>query len=480
MTDAGPDRKPDADDAARPEDAPEAVAEEEPAREDEWSLDPAVAAAASEAAEAGDREALLATLEDLPAPDVADLLEQIGHEQREAVVRLIGPDLDPDVLSELEDDVRDDVLEIMDPAHLAAAVRELDADDVVYLVGDLDEEKQALVLRALEPVDRTAVEQSLQYPEYTAGRMMRRDFVAAPPFWTVGQMIDRMRAAEDLPDEFHDVVLVDPGMKPLGLVPLSRIMGSSRDRMLRDLQRDHMELIETEEPQEDVAYGFNHYHMTSAPVVDGSGRLVGIIHMEDAMEALDEEADEDLKRLSGVGDESLSDKVWEITKLRFPWLFVNLGTAVLASLVISQFDATIQEIVALAVLMPIVASMGGNAATQTLAVAVRALATRDLTASNMRRLVTREAVVGISNGLIFAVLVGLVGFLWYGSPLLACVIAAAMVINLLAAGLAGILIPIALDRAGADPALASGTFVTTVTDVVGFFAFLGLAGIVLL
>lgn len=475
MTDAGDPRRPEDDPAGS--ETPQA---EEAGREDDWSLDPAVAEAATEAVAAEDAAALRAALADLHVADVADLLEQLDHDTREGVVGLLGGDLDPDVLSELERDVRDDVLAAMDPAHLAAAVRELDADDVVYLVEDLDEEARARVLSALEPVDRTAVNQSLQYPDYTAGRMMRRHFVAAPPFWTVGRMIDHMRAAEDLPDEFHDVVLVDAAMRPAGLAPLSRIMGSGRDRLLEDLARERMELIEAEEPQADVAYAFNQYHMASAPVVDAAGRLVGVIHMEDAIEALDEEADEDLKRLSGVGDESLSDKVWEITRLRFPWLAVNLVTAILASLVIMQFDATIQEVVALAVLMPIVASMGGNAATQTLAVAVRALATRDLTAANMRRLIGRETVVGFANGLIFAALVALVGYVWYGDLALGGVIAAAMVINLVAAGLAGILIPIALDRFGADPALASGTFVTTVTDVVGFFSFLGLAAAVLL
>ncbi len=492
MTDAGNDRKTDAEDGPR-EDGPRARGDaadtatlERPAEpeaeswEDEWSLDPSLPARAAAAAAERDHIGLKRLIEDLHAADVADLLEQLGHDMREAVVQVLGADLDPEVLSELDDDVRDDVLAAMDPAHLARAARELDADDVVYLIEDLDEAQQNNVLEALEPVDRTAVQQALNYPEYTAGRMMRRDFVAAPPHWTVGQMIDHMRAHDDLPDAFHDVVLVDPALKPVGLAPLSRIMGSGRDKVLKDLQRDQMEIIDATEPQADVAYGFNQYHMASAPVVDEAGRLVGVILMEDAMEALDEEAEEDLKRLSGVGDESLSDKVWEITKLRFPWLAVNLGTAILASMVISQFDATIAQIVALAVLMPIVASMGGNAATQTLAVAVRALATRDLTAANMRRLVTRETVVGFTNGIIFAVMVAVVEVIWYGDYKLAAVIGVAMVINMVAAGLAGILIPIALDRAGADPALASGTFVTTVTDVVGFFSFLGLAGMVLL
>ncbi|MFO7855446.1 MAG: magnesium transporter [Paracoccaceae bacterium] len=449
-------------------------------REEDWGLDPALVAACAEGAEAGDREAVLAAVRDLHAADLADLFEQLDHATRAEAVRLIGPDLDPEVLSELEDDVRDDVLAAMDPEHLAAAVGELDPGDVAYVVEDLDPEAQGRVLEGLEPVDRTAVEQALTYPEYSAGRLMRRDFVTAPPFWTVGDMIDRMRAWEDLPDQFHDVVLVDPAMKPVALVPLSRIMGSPRARSLEALKRDRMEVLEAEEPQADVAYAFNQYHMASAPVVDAAGRLVGVVLMEDAMEALDEEADEDLKRLAGVGDESLSDKVAEIARRRFPWLAVNLFTAVLASMVIGQFEDALGKIVALAVLMPIVASMGGNAATQTLAVAVRAIATRDLTPANMWRIIARETLVGFANGIVFAILVSGVAILWFGDPWLGAVLAVAMVINLLVAGLSGILIPIALDRAGADPALASGTFVTTVTDVVGFFAFLGLAATVLL
>jgi magnesium transporter len=257
-------------------------------------------------------------------------------------------------------------------------------------------------------------------------------------------------------------------------------MGSGRDTKLADLARDDMRVIRAESSQEDVAYAFNQYHMMSAPVVDEDGRLVGVISIDDAMTALGEEAEEDLKLLAGVGDESLSDKVWETAKLRFPWLAVNLVTAIMASLVIMQFDTTIQAVVALAVLMPIVASMGGNAATQTLTVVVRALATRDLTRANMWRIIGREALVGFSNGVVFAALIAVVGLVWYGDIRLSGVLAAAMVVNLLVAGLAGILIPIGLEKVGADPALASGAFVTTVTDVVGFFVFLGLAGAVLL
>jgi magnesium transporter len=309
---------------------------------------------------------------------------------------------------------------------------------------------------------------------------MQSDFVKAPPFWTVGQMIDFMRASDDLPDEFYDVYVIDPTAKPIGKVPLGALLGARRPVTLESLMADDFRTLHVEDPQEDVAYAFNQYHLVSAPVVDDTGRLVGVITIDDAMEVLEEEAEEDIMRLGGVGDEEISDNVWEITKRRFPWLAVNLATAILASLVIGLFEATITEVVALAILMPIVASMGGNAGTQTLTVAVRALATRDLTQTNASRVIGREVTVGVINGLGFAVIMGIIAWVWFDHPMIGAVIAAAMVVNLAAAALAGILVPIVLDKVGADPALASGTFVTTVTDVVGFFAFLGLAAMVLL
>jgi magnesium transporter len=309
---------------------------------------------------------------------------------------------------------------------------------------------------------------------------MQGEVVKAPPFWTVGQMIDFLRAADDLPEDFYDIIVVDPAARPVGTVPLSVLLGTRRPVTLESLMADDFRTIHVEEPQEDVAYAFNQYHLVSAPVVDDSGRLVGVITIDDAMEVLEDEAEEDIMRLGGVGDEEISHKVWAITRRRFPWLAANLVTAIMASLVIAIFDQTISSYVALAVLMPIVASMGGNAGTQTLTVAVRALATRDLTATNAMRVVARETMVGLANGFGFAVIIGAIVWGWYGSALLGGVIAAAMVVNLLVAGMAGILVPIGLDKLGADPALASGTFVTTVTDIVGFFTFLGLAAAVLL
>ncbi len=449
-------------------------------REDEYGLDPDIVAFVREAVRAGDRDRVVALIAELHVADIADLLEQIDHEDRRALIGLAWSDIDPEVLAELEEGVRDDVLRILEPAQVAEAARELETDDVVYIVEDLDEDQRREVLQALEPAEALAVAQSLTYPEYSAGRLMQRDLVKAPPYWTVGQMIDFMRAAKDLPEQFYDVIVIDPGMKPIGTIPLSKIMASRRPVTLGSLMEQDFRTIGVLDEQDDVAYAFNQYHLVSAPVVDQDGRLIGVITIDDAVEVMQEESAEDILRLGGVGDEEISDNVWEICRRRIPWLAVNLLTAIAASLVIGLFDDEIAKLVALAVLMPIVASMGGNGGTQTLTVAVRALATRNLTRSNAIRVVGREAAVGLANGLAFAVIMGAVAWLWFGLPMLAAVIGVAMIINMLAAGLAGILIPMVLDRVGADPALASGTFVTTVTDIVGFFAFLGLATIVLL
>ncbi|MEO1493848.1 MAG: magnesium transporter [Pseudomonadota bacterium] len=449
-------------------------------RDDEYELDPATVSAICESAAVGDRVAVLALIEDLHTADIADVLEQIDTDNRRAFIDLVWTELDSSVLAELDEGVRDDVLAILEPARVAEAVKDLDTDDVVYIVEDLEKDAQRTVLEALEPAERVAVTESLTFPEDSAGRLMQRELVKAPPFWTVGQMIDFMRASEDLPEQFYDVIVVDAMAKPVGTIPLSRIMGSKRPVTLSSLMDDDFRTIEATEPQEDVAYAFNQYHLVSAPVVNADGRLIGVITIDDAMEVLGEEAEEDMKRLAGVGDEAISDQVWAITKRRFPWLAVNLFTSILASLVIGLFDAAISQLVALAILMPIVASMGGNGGTQSLTVAVRALATRDLTSTNAMRVVYREALVGLANGIVFALVMGIVAYVWFSEPLLGVVIGMAMIINMLAAGLAGILIPIGLDKLGADPALASGAFVTTVTDVVGFFAFLGLAAAILL
>ena len=454
-------------------DAPEAA-------EDVYALDGARVEAILASVEAEDRAALLESLSPLHPADKADLLEQISPAERAALLALWGDAFDGDLLYELEEGVRDEVVAALDSDTLRRAVQEMETDDLVYLIEDLEADQQSEILEHLDAVDRMAVQASLTYPEDTAGRLMSREMVICPPHWTVGEAIDYMRAHDDLPETFYEVILTDARMHVAGTVSLGAIMANRREVALLDLAQTAPRLIPVEQPNEDVAYAFNQYHMVSAPVVDGDGRLVGVITIDDAMEILQDEAEEDMKRLAGVGDEELSDSVWTTAKARFPWLAVNLVTAVAASLVIAVFEATIQAVVALAVLMPIIASMGGNAATQTLTVAVRALATRDLTASNAWRIIRREALVGMGNGLAFAAIIAVVGVIWFGSPMLGAVLAAAMVINMVVAGLAGILIPMALEKAGADPALASGTFVTTVTDIVGFFAFLWIAGLVLL
>lgn len=453
----------------------------DPSREeDAYSLDPKIIAGILYAVDIDDREKLTELMEPLHSADIADLLEQINSYDRARLIRLYDREFDGEILSELDDSVREEVIGILAPHILADAVRELDSDDVVDLVEDLEEPQQEAILDVLEDADRIAVEQALAYPENSAGRLMQREVVMVPEHWNVGQAIDYMRSSDHLPDQFYHIVLVDPRMHPISNVTLGKVMAARRETNLSDLIEDMFQVIPVDQDEADVAYAFNQYHLISAPVVDDEGRLIGQITIDDAMIVLDEEHEEDILRLAGVGESSLADRVLETVKGRFPWLAVNLVTAILASLVIAQFDAVIAQFVALAVLMPIVASMGGNAGTQSLTVAVRSLATRDLTGANVWRVIRREILVGLLNGLAFAVMMGVIGWFWFGSFGLALVIGAAMIINLVVAGLAGTVIPVALDRMNVDPALASGAFVTTVTDVVGFFAFLGFAALYLL
>lgn len=411
--------------------------------------------------------------------DMAELLELLRQDERHDLVDMLGADFDAEVLSELDGSVRDDVLERLDPKDIAAALTEMDSDDAVYLLEDLDEKDQREILDQLPASERAAIEKSLDYPEYSAGRLMQRELVAVPPFWDVGQTIDYLREAATLPDAFYEIFVVDPNYKPIGTVPLSRIMRMKRPVKISEIMETEQTLIPVMMDQEDVAYQFNKYDLISAAVVDENDRLVGVVTVDDIVDVIAEEASEDIRLLGGVGEESISDTIFQTTRSRFSWLFVNLLTAILASTVIGLFDATISQMVALAVLMPIVASMGGNAGTQTMTIAVRALATRDLVPFNVSRIITREVMVGFINGIMFAVLMGLAGGLWFENAALGLVLAAAMIINMLAAGFAGILIPIGLDKMGVDPAVSSAVFLTTVTDVVGFFAFLGLAALVL-
>ena len=446
------------------------------AAEGSYKLERSDVTAVVNAVERGDQGLLSMLMDPMHPADIADLLEQISTVERRKLIHLYDREFDGEILSELDESIRDEVIAILRPEVLADAVRELESDDVVDLIEDMN----VTQLDALEDSDRVAVEQSLAYPENSAGRLMQREVVMAPEHWTVGQAIDYLREQDTLPEQFYHVTLVDPRLKPVGNVTLGKLMGSKRDVLLWEITEAVFQVIPAMQNEGDVAYAFNQYHLISAPVVDEDERLVGVITIDDAMIVLDEEHEEDILRLAGVGEGSLSDRVINTTKQRLPWLAVNLVTAIAASLVIAQFEAAITQIVALAVLMPIVASMGGNAGTQSLTVAVRAIATKDLTGSNMWRVIRREVLVGLINGVVFAVIMGIVGLVWFGSPALGYVIAAAMVINMVVAGLAGTAIPVILEKFGIDPALASGAFVTTVTDVVGFFAFLGLAALVLL
>jgi len=450
--------------------------------EDAYVLSPKAIAAILYAVDVEDQAQLIQLMEPLHAADIADLLEQINAYDRGRLVRLYDREFDGDILSELDESVREEVIAVLQPHVLSQAVRALDSDDVVDLVEDLEGAQADAVMDALPEVDRAAVEQALQYPEDSAGRLMQREVVMAPEHWTVGQAIDHMRHTpeEGLPDQFYHIVIVDPRLRPVGNVSLGKLMRSKRDVALLDLLEETFQVIPATQEEADVAYAFNQYHLISAPVVDDEGRLIGVITIDDAMAVLDEEHEEDILRLAGVGDSSVSDSVKNTVKQRVPWLLVNLVAANLAALVIAQFEESLAQIVALAILMPIVASMGGNAGTQSLTVAVRALATKDLTGANVWRVIRREGAVGLLNGLTFAVIMGGVSYLWFDSAVLSYVIAAAMLINMVVAAVAGTVVPVTLERLGADPALASGTFVTTVTDVVGFFAFLGLGTLVLL
>lgn len=426
------------------------------------------------------REDIPALLADLHAADLADLLEHLGSTVRGIVIETIREQLDAEVLSHLDETVREEVLAILEPHEIAAVVSELETDDAVDLIEDLEEADQKEILDAVPDSDRMLYEQALAWPEDSAGRLMRREVVAIPGVWTVGETIDYMRSDAELPHDFYDVIIVDPSHKPLGMVPLSRVLRTKRPVLVTEIMEDEFRPIPVTMDQEDVAFLFRQYGLVEAPVVEESGRLVGVITVDDVVEVIEEEHEEDMMRLAGVGEDDYYSAIIATTRSRASWLLVNLLTAILASVVIALFDAAIEKVVALAILMPIVASMGGNAGTQTLTVTVRALATKELTASRVLRTVAKESLVGFINGAIFAVVMGIIAWLWFANPMIGGVLAAAMVINLLIAGLAGTLIPIGFERWGADPAVASTVFLTTVTDVVGFFCFLGLGAWILL
>ena len=427
----------------------------------------------------GDLTAAVGFVTGMPAPDLADVIELLTPEARVRLIEAQGTTFDFEVLSELDPSVRDQLTEALPNELLARAVNALDSDDAAYVIEHLDADDRREILSQLPTVDRAALERNLDYPEETAGRLMQAEFVAVAPYWTVGYLIDTMREAapDALPQTFTEFFVVDPSFKVLGAVDISRLLRTKRHVKIEEIMNRDRTVVLATADQTEVARQFRRYDLMSAPVVDANQRLVGVVTVDDVVEVIDEEAEHEMKALGGVGDERLSDSLRQIAPNRFSWLFVNLLTAILASAVIKVFDATIEHMVALAVLMPIVASMGGNAGTQTMTVAVRALATGELGAANVVRVVVRETAVGLFNGVMFATLMAVVVLLYYGSGKLGGVIAGAMIINMLAAALAGIFVSLALDRYGFDPAVSSTVFVTTVTDVVGFFAFLGLASL---
>ena len=428
-----------------------------------------------DAVEAGDDETARELVAPLHPADVADLIELAARDERQGLVKALAGIVDADVLAEMNDYVREGLLDTLEPQQVADIAGQLETDDAVAILEDLEEDEQRAVLRAMEPDDRAAIEVALTYPEESAGRLMQRDLIAVPEHWKVGQVIDYLRSSADLPTDFWEVFVVDPGHHPAGTCKLSTILRAPRSRPVSEVMQREQTLIPVDMDQEDVALRFQKYALVSAAVIDGEGRLVGMITVDDIVHIIQEEASEDALLLSGVDEGDINEPVGESYRSRVRWLIANLLTALVAAFVIRQFEDEISRLAILAVLMPIVAGVGGNAGTQTLAVTVRAIATNQLTGSNRWRAVGREMRVALLNGLTIATLIGLGVGLVFSSPPLGAVIAAAMLINIIVAGFAGVLVPIALERAGADPAVASSVFVTMVTDSMGFLAFLGLA-----
>jgi magnesium transporter len=425
---------------------------------------------------AADAGALRELVADLHEADVGALIEELDPQLRPRLVELMGNAFDFSALTEVDDTVRDEILDELPPETVAEGVRDLDSDDAVAILEDLPQEEQTEILQQLPLRERNALSRGLLYAENSAGRRMQTELIAVAPAWTVGQTIDHLRETADLPDRFWELYVVDPDGKLKGAVALDRLLRTKRPVPIGELIEEDLHPVRAVDDQDDVARLFERYNLISVPVVDENDRLVGVITFDDIVDIIEEKAEEDIKALGGVGrEEELSDSVLSIAKSRFPWLLANLLTALLASWVISRFENAIAKMVALAVLMPIVASMGGNAGTQTMTVAVRAIATRELSRANAGRIIRRELLVGLLNGLSFALIMGLIAGTWFNIPDLGLVIALAMVTVLAAAALGGILIPLILTRLGVDPAVSSGPFVTTVTDVVGFFSFLGIA-----
>jgi magnesium transporter len=460
----------------------EAATEPRPQSETESSVGPPeeLVRSVEEALEKGEVERAAELTGSLHVADQADLLEQLGHEERVTLVAELKPNFDPELLTHLDETVREEVLEQLTPEETGAAIAQLDTDDAIEVLSDLDETEQVAILQTLPMPERAAVAQGLTYPEDSAGRLMQRELVAAPEFWTVGQTIDYLRAKPELPDEFYDIYIVNPRFEPVGSIPLSKIVRSKRGVLLTELKLKELHLIPFDMDQEEVGFVFRQYGLVSAPVVDANRRLLGAITVDDVVHVIEEEAEEDLLGLGGVPEADLFAPPLQTSMRRVPWLLVNLGTATLAALVIAQFEAEIAQLVVLAVLMPIVASLGGNAAIQALAVTVRAIAMRQVTSANALRVLGKELLVGSLNGFMLLVAGMILVLAWFGEIGLGLVFGAGIILNIVVGALAGVTVPLVLERLGFDPAVSSSVFVTTVTDVFGFFAFLGLAALYLL
>lgn len=451
-----------------------------PIRDEDGALDSRLIAGVSEAIRQGDVAALREQVSDLHEADLGDLLEELPADERPKLISLLGADFDFAALTEVDDAVREEILDELSHETVAEGVRDLDTDDAVYILEDLDEADKQQVLDRLPAAERIALQQGLDYPEDSAGRRMQPDVIAVPPFWTVGQTIDFLRETKELPERFFEIFIADPAHRFVGTVRLDRLLRTRRPVSIAELIEEDRRVVQATDDIDEVARMFEHYNLVAAPVVDSSRRLVGVLTIDDILDVIEEAADEDAKQLAGVdSDEELSDSVRQVALGRFRWRFVSLIAAFLSASVMAMFEDQLQKLVALAVLAPIVASQGGNAATQTMTVAVRALGTRELGSWNIARFFRREMLVGLLNGVAFALITGAVAGLWFSSLMLGVVIAMAMLVTLIVAALAGVMVPLLLDKAGVDPAISSGTFVTTMTDVVGFFSFLGIATVLL-
>ena len=421
-----------------------------------------------------DTDFLANSLKELLPADSADIIENLSPENRSKLIELEGFNIDPEIFVELNESIQTEIFLLLSVESIASLLKKLESDNALKILENLDKSKKETVLNRLPPKDRFLLEEGLSYPEDTAARIMQREFTAIPSNWSVGQTIDYLRENKDLPEEFLEIFIVDSDFKPIGTVPSSKVLRTARETKMDLIMREMQVLIPVNMDQEEVGHTFENYNLTSAGVVDKNNKLVGMITSDDILTVVKEEAEEDVLRLAGVGDEEITDSILKKTKRRFNWLLLNLFTALLATWVISKFGATIEQMVALAFLMPIVASMGGNAGMQTLAVTVRAIATKELSSENFTKIVSKEFVIGVLNGIIFAIITGIVVQLWFKEINLTILIAVSMILNMIVAGLFGILVPVSLKKFNIDPAIASSVFVTTITDVIGFLSFLGI------